>query len=163
MTLDASPSHCSIIHARCCPASVPVTRRTRTIVSKQPCSHGAAGPWVPLTGWSGHLVNPLRWLNLETWQRLGQRLSDSFFYHISNFDCLQARAQLESGSRIQLVIMSPKIVDSLENIRLGKEKSPWTKILLDHMKLLLNPKFQGTYFCCLRDPELQFLHRDSSW
>ena len=39
-----------------------------------------------------------------------------------------------------------------------------TKIHLDHscFKLLLHPKFQfqDTYFCYLRDPELQFLHTD---
>ena len=40
----------------------------------------------------------------------------------------------------------------------------WWKIHLKHtcLKVLLQPKFQDTYFCCLRHPELQFMLRDAT-
>ena len=37
------------------------------------------------------------------------------------------RAQLESGSKLLLVILSTMILDNLENIKLRKEKSPRVK------------------------------------
>ena len=61
---------------------------------------------------------------------------------------------------------------ALKNIRLWEERSLWTKspckgTTVDHgcLTALLHPKFQVTYFCCLREgsrliPELQFLHKD---
>ena len=37
------------------------------------------------------------------------------------------RAQLESASKLKLVIISTMILDSLENTRLREERSSWTK------------------------------------
>ena len=49
-----------------------------------------------------------------------------------NFDSFHSRAQLQSGRELLLVIMSTKILDILENIRLRREKPPWTKKNLEH-------------------------------
>ena len=58
---------------------------------------------------------------------------------------------------LQVVIMSTMLLDSLENIRLRKKSPHGHRVLPEHscLKLLLPPKFQDTYICCLRR-ELQF-------
>ena len=98
----------------------------------------------------------------------------NFFFCTQDF-----RAQLESGSELQIVIIPTMILDSLENIRLKKEKSLWMESLpaafARRRPCLVawdavpqqpwQPKLRRTkisehlfegYFCWFRDPELQF-------
>ena len=69
--------------------------------------------------------------------------------------------------KLPLVIMARSttiwVLDSIEKIRLRKEKVPYEQKSLWSIVVCLvhqSPKFQGTFSCCLRDLKLQFLHRD---
>ena len=79
-----------------------------------------------------------------------------------NFNLLLFRAELDSGSWLQLGLVHNCLCqDSLENIRLRKEspmneKSFWSIVTWSSC---CTQNFK-TPICCLRDLELQFLHRD---
>ena len=60
------------------------------------------------------------------------------------------------------ILVTSTIIDILENIRFGEEKPTWTKSPCGAM-LLKAPCAFNTYFCCLRDSELQVLYRDAVW
>ena len=49
-----------------------------------------------------------------------------------NFNLFHSRAQLESGNKLPPEILSTMIFDSLESVRLRKQKTPLQNVLLEH-------------------------------
>ena len=64
----------------------------------------------------------------------------------------------ELSYHFKLWFMSTMIIFSLENVILKEKESSCTKspCISRGLRLLLRPKFEGSYFCRLRDPELLF-------